>query len=434
MQVWWDRRTGEFSERDVAVLTMIAPAVQRLVRDAATQALPASLTARERRTLMLVAAGFSNVEIAHRMDVATVHGPQAPRALLPQARGHQSAGGRGRATRGDAPALRPARAALGTRLRAGRPQKDSRKREWPHQATARTKEKEVPDIFPWGTMHLVRRACAVLTTAALTTALLVAAPPHGCCAPAAARKRLRAGQRRRPVRQMVLTWERIALRTVYTDAASTPIPVGVPVSGSPLWRCTGPSRRRCVARSVLRARRPRRGRLPGAAALLSRPARPSSGPTGPPAWRPCAQGPAKRSGLKIGKRAARRRAGRAGRGPLPGHHHPLRPAARPRGLAARRSRRPTCSAPGSGLCDTWSSASTSRSAGPDALTSSAYSRAVRGGEEPGPRDLDARAPRPRRQTALFFNSNATDDVRRGARSDYLRASPDRPRRVGPPVR
>ena len=71
VQVWWDRRTGEFSERDVAVLTMIAPAVQRLVRDAATQALPASLTAQERRTLMLVAAGFSNVEIARRMDVAT---------------------------------------------------------------------------------------------------------------------------------------------------------------------------------------------------------------------------------------------------------------------------------------------------------------------------------------------------------------------------
>ncbi len=71
VQVWWDRRTGEFSDRDVAVLTMIAPAVQRLVRDAATQALPASLTARERRALMLVAAGFSNLEIAHRMDVAT---------------------------------------------------------------------------------------------------------------------------------------------------------------------------------------------------------------------------------------------------------------------------------------------------------------------------------------------------------------------------
>jgi DNA-binding CsgD family transcriptional regulator len=71
VQVWWDRWTGEFSARDVAVLTMIAPAVQRLVRDGATPALPDSLTVQERRTLMLVAAGFSNSEIAQRMGVAT---------------------------------------------------------------------------------------------------------------------------------------------------------------------------------------------------------------------------------------------------------------------------------------------------------------------------------------------------------------------------
>jgi DNA-binding CsgD family transcriptional regulator len=71
VQLWWDRRSGVFSDRDVAVLTMIAPAVQRLVRDATTPKLPKSLTAQERRTLMLVAAGFSNTEIAQRMDVAT---------------------------------------------------------------------------------------------------------------------------------------------------------------------------------------------------------------------------------------------------------------------------------------------------------------------------------------------------------------------------
>ena len=71
VQVWWDRWTGEFSERDVAVLAMIAPAVQRLVRSAATPTLPRSLTVQERRTLMLVAAGFSNTEIAQRMGVAT---------------------------------------------------------------------------------------------------------------------------------------------------------------------------------------------------------------------------------------------------------------------------------------------------------------------------------------------------------------------------
>jgi DNA-binding CsgD family transcriptional regulator len=71
VQVWWDRLTGQFSDRDVAVLTMIVPAVQRLVRDAGMQALPASLTVQERRTLELVAAGLTNREVAQRMCVAT---------------------------------------------------------------------------------------------------------------------------------------------------------------------------------------------------------------------------------------------------------------------------------------------------------------------------------------------------------------------------
>jgi DNA-binding CsgD family transcriptional regulator len=71
VQVWWDRRSGRFSERDLALLRMITPAVQRLVRDTSTPTLPASLTVQERRTLMLVAAGFSNVEIAAKLGVAT---------------------------------------------------------------------------------------------------------------------------------------------------------------------------------------------------------------------------------------------------------------------------------------------------------------------------------------------------------------------------
>jgi DNA-binding CsgD family transcriptional regulator len=71
VQVWWDRRSGTFSDRDLAVLTMIAPALQRLVQDTATAALPASLTVQERRTLMLVAAGFSNDDVAATMGVAT---------------------------------------------------------------------------------------------------------------------------------------------------------------------------------------------------------------------------------------------------------------------------------------------------------------------------------------------------------------------------
>jgi DNA-binding CsgD family transcriptional regulator len=71
VEVWWERRKGDFSPRDVAVLTMIAPAVERLVRDASCLVLPASLTVQERRTLMLVAAGLPNREIARRLGVAT---------------------------------------------------------------------------------------------------------------------------------------------------------------------------------------------------------------------------------------------------------------------------------------------------------------------------------------------------------------------------
>jgi len=71
VEVWWDRRTGAFGPRDLAVLTMITPVVHRLVRDAAGPALPGSLTVQERRTLMLVALGLSNPEIAARLGVAT---------------------------------------------------------------------------------------------------------------------------------------------------------------------------------------------------------------------------------------------------------------------------------------------------------------------------------------------------------------------------
>jgi DNA-binding CsgD family transcriptional regulator len=71
LQVWWDRHFGIFSERDLALLRMIAPALHRLVRDAETPSLPASLTVQERRTLMLLAAGCSNLEIAAKMGVAT---------------------------------------------------------------------------------------------------------------------------------------------------------------------------------------------------------------------------------------------------------------------------------------------------------------------------------------------------------------------------
>jgi DNA-binding CsgD family transcriptional regulator len=69
--VWLDRRTGRFSGRDLTLLRLLSPQLQRLVRDPGTPRLPAALTVQERRILLLVAAGFSNPEIAERMSVAT---------------------------------------------------------------------------------------------------------------------------------------------------------------------------------------------------------------------------------------------------------------------------------------------------------------------------------------------------------------------------
>ena len=64
----------QFSERDLAMLRMISPALQRLMRTHPTPALPASLTMTERRVLQLLATGRSNADIAADLyvSVATV--------------------------------------------------------------------------------------------------------------------------------------------------------------------------------------------------------------------------------------------------------------------------------------------------------------------------------------------------------------------------
>jgi len=74
VQLALDRYTREFSERDLAVLRMISPALQRLMRTTPTPALPASLTMTERRVLQLLATGRSNADIAADLyvSVATV--------------------------------------------------------------------------------------------------------------------------------------------------------------------------------------------------------------------------------------------------------------------------------------------------------------------------------------------------------------------------
>jgi DNA-binding CsgD family transcriptional regulator len=70
-QLWLARRRSSFDERDKAMLRMVAPALRRLMRERPAPSLPASLTLQERRALSLVAAGFSNGEIAERLGVAT---------------------------------------------------------------------------------------------------------------------------------------------------------------------------------------------------------------------------------------------------------------------------------------------------------------------------------------------------------------------------
>lgn len=69
-QVCLDRRHRPFSERDLALLRLVAPLLQRLLRERPTPHLPASVTVQERRVLMHVATGASNAEIARAMFIA----------------------------------------------------------------------------------------------------------------------------------------------------------------------------------------------------------------------------------------------------------------------------------------------------------------------------------------------------------------------------
>jgi DNA-binding NarL/FixJ family response regulator len=71
VQMWMNRRHGTFCSRDLAMLSLLAPTLQRLLRHRPTTRVPATLTLQERRVLNLVGAGWTNAEIAERMCVAT---------------------------------------------------------------------------------------------------------------------------------------------------------------------------------------------------------------------------------------------------------------------------------------------------------------------------------------------------------------------------
>lgn len=69
--LWLERRQPRvFTERDIAVLAMLGPALQRVLRERETTGLATMLTTQERRVLGQAAMGFSNPQIAARLGVA----------------------------------------------------------------------------------------------------------------------------------------------------------------------------------------------------------------------------------------------------------------------------------------------------------------------------------------------------------------------------
>jgi DNA-binding CsgD family transcriptional regulator len=69
-QIWLNRKTTRFSQRDIDMLALLNPVFRRLLRERPTPQLPANLTVQERRVLTHVAAGQSNADIAQQLFVA----------------------------------------------------------------------------------------------------------------------------------------------------------------------------------------------------------------------------------------------------------------------------------------------------------------------------------------------------------------------------
>jgi hypothetical protein len=254
-------------------------------------------------------------------------------------------------------------------------------------------------------MHLVRRCCALLTTATLTTAVLAAVPSTAAASTAA--RPAPAHAPRVAAAQVVLNWERIAFRTVYTDAA-TPIPTGVPVLGftslaihraveSSLSRSRPSSEHAAViaaAYQVLQHYYPKlRGKLGAdrAASLAS-----------------IRTGPAKRFGVKVGKRAAR---GVIDERRDDGYLDPTIHYSKAPGPGVWQP-----AAPGGDMLAAWIGSlkrlvvrKTVKVDGPDALTSAAYTSQFNEVKSLGQATSTTRTA-DQTQTAIFFNSNSATMV------------------------
>lgn len=70
VQLGFDRFHGTFSERDLAMLRLIAPSIARLVPERPRASLTSTLTTQERRVLQLLSTGMSNADIAAYLYVA----------------------------------------------------------------------------------------------------------------------------------------------------------------------------------------------------------------------------------------------------------------------------------------------------------------------------------------------------------------------------
>ncbi|HEX5090973.1 MAG TPA: vanadium-dependent haloperoxidase [Nocardioides sp.] len=253
-------------------------------------------------------------------------------------------------------------------------------------------------------MHLVKRFSALFVTASLTAAVLTAVPPGATATASATTDQAPTARTTRA--QVVLNWERIAFRTVYVDAA-TPIPVGVPVLGytslavhravqTSLGSHRESSERAAVvaaAYQVLQHYYPKlRGKLGAdrAAGLAS-----------------VEPGPAKRFGVKVGKRAAR---GLIDERRDDGYLDPTIHYSKPPGVGVWQP-------PASGdMLAAWLGSMkplvTKKRVGvdgPDPLTSAAYASQFEEVKSLGSATSTTRT-EAQRQTALFFNYNAATAV------------------------